>query len=238
MSFIRLVSQIRIPPKYRVSVSVILAIAIGLITSWATLTGHTNSRASVKGLPASPVQQQPRTARAKLDQNYGKLPLSFELNRGQAGDSSKFIARGPGYNIFLNPTEAVLVLRSDKKGQQPDEVEGHQHELSLNGPSPNPRTRALQSEGGHSKTELDKPAVLRMRIMSGNEVNPTIEGLEEQPGKVNYFLGNDSSKWLTGVPTFRRVAYRNIIPVSTLFFMAIGKGWNTTWWCRRASIRV
>ncbi len=56
-------------------------------------------------LKASSVPSQP-----KIIENYGKLPLSFEANRGQTDKQVKFLSRGPGYNLFLTPTEAVLVL--------------------------------------------------------------------------------------------------------------------------------
>jgi hypothetical protein len=42
---------------------------------------------------------------------YGRLPLSFETNRGQTDPRVDFLARGQGYTIFLTPREAVLTLR-------------------------------------------------------------------------------------------------------------------------------
>lgn len=48
---------------------------------------------------------------ARLVETYGKLPLSFEANQGQTGDQVKFVSRGPGYTLFLTPSEAVLALR-------------------------------------------------------------------------------------------------------------------------------
>ena len=48
---------------------------------------------------------------AKLDAAFGKLPLSFEANRGQFDARARFVARGPGYSLFLTPSEAVLDLR-------------------------------------------------------------------------------------------------------------------------------
>jgi hypothetical protein len=42
---------------------------------------------------------------------YGKLPMSFEKNVGQANTRAKFLARGSGYTLLLMPTEADLVLR-------------------------------------------------------------------------------------------------------------------------------
>src|SRR4051794_20254616 len=47
---------------------------------------------------------------------YGRLPLAFEANRGQAAAGVDFLARGSGYALGLTPTEAVLALRSDTGG--------------------------------------------------------------------------------------------------------------------------
>src|SRR5258706_5939425 len=41
---------------------------------------------------------------------FGKLPMHFELNRGQTDGQVKFLARGSGYTLFLTPGEAVLSL--------------------------------------------------------------------------------------------------------------------------------
>src|ERR1022692_2021146 len=46
--------------------------------------------------------------------SYGKLPLSFEANRGQTARQVKFLARGPGYTLFLTPDAAVLSLHRQK----------------------------------------------------------------------------------------------------------------------------
>src|SRR5262249_33908469 len=39
---------------------------------------------------------------------------------------------------------------------------------------------------------------------------PQVVGLEELPGKANYFIGNDPHKWRTNVPTYARVKYANV----------------------------
>ncbi len=51
----------------------------------------------------------------QLASAYGKLPLSFEANRGQTDPHVKFISRGSGYSLFLTATEAVLTLRSSSQ---------------------------------------------------------------------------------------------------------------------------
>jgi hypothetical protein len=51
-------------------------------------------------------------ATVPISDTYGRLPLSFEANRGQTDARVKFLARGNGYALFLAPTEAVLKLRA------------------------------------------------------------------------------------------------------------------------------
>src|SRR5215470_15371057 len=42
---------------------------------------------------------------------YGRLPLVFEPNRGQAGPQVIFLARTGGFTLFLTAGEAVLAPR-------------------------------------------------------------------------------------------------------------------------------
>jgi len=52
----------------------------------------------------------PPQAKAEIQEAYGKLPLSFEANRGQTDSRVKFLNRGRGYTLFLTPIEAVLAV--------------------------------------------------------------------------------------------------------------------------------
>lgn len=54
-----------------------------------------------------------------------------------------------------------------------------------------------------------KSAVLRMRMVGAN-TGPVMAGEELLQGKINYLLGNDRSRWRTGVPTYRRVRYSDV----------------------------
>jgi hypothetical protein len=42
-----------------------------------------------------------------------QVPLSFEVNQGQADPQVSFLSRGNGYGLFLTPNEAVLGLQND-----------------------------------------------------------------------------------------------------------------------------
>ena len=54
-----------------------------------------------------------------------------------------------------------------------------------------------------------KGGVVRMKLEGANPA-PRVLGVDELPGKSNYFVGNDPEKWRTNVPTFAKVRYRDI----------------------------
>ncbi|HEV7398081.1 MAG TPA: SBBP repeat-containing protein, partial [Pyrinomonadaceae bacterium] len=66
----------------------------------------------------SPVSHGRDVRATRAGEAYGKLPLSFEINRGQTDGQVKFLSRGDGYKLFLTSNEAVLALT--QKGSQPD----------------------------------------------------------------------------------------------------------------------
>ena len=57
--------------------------------------------------PGNPIA---RSCGGAPGRNYGRLPLSFEANQGQASKSVRFLARGQGYGLYLTSEEAVLTL--------------------------------------------------------------------------------------------------------------------------------
>jgi hypothetical protein len=59
-----------------------------------------------------------KTVAAKKVAAYGKLPLQFEVNQGQADPRMKMLAHGQGYNILLQPTAATFDLHRTAKGHK------------------------------------------------------------------------------------------------------------------------
>jgi hypothetical protein len=121
---------------------------------------------------------------------YGHLPLSFEANQGQTDSRVKFLSRGRGYSLFLTQEEAVLALK--KQGKKVS-------------PGAKPASVALAKRSAEPESE----AVLRMRLAGAN-ATAQVTGLEELPGKTNYLIGNDSTKWRTGIPNYAKVKYANV----------------------------
>ena len=71
---------------------------------------------------------------------YGQLPLAFEANHGQSDARVRFLARGPGYTLFLTPAEAVLSLRAPAAVVR----------LRLEGANPQPSVTGLDRLAGAS----------------------------------------------------------------------------------------
>jgi beta-propeller repeat-containing protein/HYR domain-containing protein len=61
------------------------------------------------------------------------------------------------------------------------------------------------------KTKQATAGNLRMKMIGSNP-SPQITGMDQLPGQTNYFIGADSSKWITSVPSFARVRYNQIYP--------------------------
>lgn len=51
---------------------------------------------------------------------YAKLPLIFEANQGQTDSQARFISRGPGYTLFITPSEAIFSLDIPRLMTEPD----------------------------------------------------------------------------------------------------------------------
>lgn len=163
---------------------VFVMVIVSLITAFASLifvaAGNDNQ-------PATTTTTEPDSdVKAKISQNFGQLPLSFEPNKGQVDEPVKFRSRGNGYDLFLTSTEAVLSLR---------------------------KPRELQKDPGQPKPagEVHEGSVLRLKMIGANPA-AKIEGREELPGKVNYISGSDPEKWHRNIPTYRQVYYKDVYP--------------------------
>ena len=56
-----------------------------------------------------------------------------------------------------------------------------------------------------------------MQLLGAN-VSAVAQGLEPQPGVMNYFIGNDPKKWHSGIPTYAKVHYTGVYPGIDLVF--------------------
>jgi hypothetical protein len=135
----------------------------------------------------------PTPTQFALANKYGKLPLSFEANRGQSDQQVRFTSRGRGYSLFLTDTEAVLALGKDGAKQtrraKPDQDDAKDH-----------------LAGSQLKTD-----VVRMQLAGAN-TGLRVVGEDRLPGVTNYFIGSDPAQWRSDVPTYAKVRYANVYP--------------------------
>ena len=143
-------------------------------------------------LVAAKTPEVPAAVKAQVEANYAKLPLSFELNLGQTDQEVNYLARGPGYNLFLTPREAVLTLKK---------------------PQAHPKDR--QAKSGPATPVSG--TVLRLQLV-GTRPQPHAVGQDLLPGKVNYFIGRDPHRWHTGIPTYAKVKYAGVYPGVDLIY--------------------
>jgi hypothetical protein len=147
------------------------------------------AKVSLPGSISTPTEID-KTIQASVSNAYGKLPLSFEENQGQVDEAVKFLSRGGGSSLFLTSNGAVLAI------SKPDTSQTSHGQITAG--------RSVKALEDNSRED-----VLRMKLVG---VNPEakVRGVEEQPGKSNYFIGNDPAKWHTNVAHYSRVQYRGV----------------------------
>ena len=138
-------------------------------------------------------------AQARLLSSYGKLPLTFEQNLGQTDSRVRFLAHGNGYALFLTGQEAVL---------------------RLDAPIARDKRVATAPATGPAKASqpAQKPSSVVRLALAGSNQHSLVEGLDLQPGRSNYFIGNDPAKWQRGVPNYARVKYSSVYPGIDLIY--------------------
>jgi len=120
--------------------------------------------------------------KAGIAETYGKLPLYFIENKGQVDKAVKFYEKGAGHATFFTEEGVVLAL--------------------------------TKSNGKLKDTNTDKnrkhttEAVKLSFIDANNGVK--ITSSTPLPGHVNYFIGNDKTRWQSNIPTYKAVTYENV----------------------------
>lgn len=176
------------PPSPHFRRVVLAAVVCLLATVLTVVFVAADNDAHLPSASATTALRGPGTTR--IAEQFGALPLSFEINKGQLDQSVRFLSHGPGYDLFLTATEAVLRLRKPRTLQ----------------------VEKLKDQAlGKTGTEVREGTVLRLKML-GAKATPQAEGQEELPGRANYFTGNDQSKWRRNVPTYRRAYFKDVYP--------------------------
>lgn len=105
-------------PGLRASLVWISIVAVLLIFGCSSAHAQSGARQAANPAPTSPGAPAAASARARAATNSARMPLSFEQNRGQSDARVKFLARGPGYTLFLTNNEAVFAFPSRAGGRE------------------------------------------------------------------------------------------------------------------------
>lgn len=128
--------------------------------------------------------------------------LSFIENRGQLHQKVRYYAKSGNSTVFFTDDEIVFDL---KKSGRPDKKIGR---------------GSIDAYMTNTNTIRH---VVRLKLKDANP-KPFIEGKDKLPGTVNYFIGNDPSKWRTDVPTFGEVYYKDVYAGIDMRFYAAKSG--------------
>ena len=120
-------------------------------------------------------------------QALSKLPLLFEEFQGRSGNTTRFIARGVNFEFGIKSTEAVLHLRAAKASAALAPVRCQRDGI---------RPAAPLDPGGRT-------ASLRLQLVGANR-RALVIGEDELSARSSYFLGNDPSRWRTGIANYAK----------------------------------
>ncbi len=124
--------------------------------------------------------------------------VRFEKNMGQTDPQVAFVGRGAGYNLFLTKDRMVFDVTLKVGGQEED---------------------SYITASGTQISETNS-YVFNLKLVGANQ-NPTIEGAGEHDGIANYYVG-PKSKWVSNVPRFEQVKYKNVYQGIDLVFYGTG----------------
>ncbi len=119
-----------------------------------------------------------------------ETPLEFEANQGQAPRDYRFIAFGPSYSLGISSTGLALSLHRPPEDDNRGEIHAP------------PAARS---------------ASVALSIV-GSSPSSRVTGLDSQPGRSNYFLGNNPAQWHRKIPQFARVRIAGVYPGVDLLF--------------------
>ncbi|MCP4154459.1 MAG: hypothetical protein GY757_42435, partial [bacterium] len=139
----------------------------------------------------NPKVVQPVTP-VKPDINFGEIPLYFITNKGQVNKQAKFYAKASRYTLWL--TKEGLIFDSSNKAVLRNKTKKRK----------NPQAKFYSQA-----SRLVERDVSRLMFLNSNK-NIEMVSMDESKLKVNYFIGNDKSKWHNAVPTSKAVLYKEL----------------------------
>jgi hypothetical protein len=173
--------------------NLLFVIFIGVFFISASVSNESEKMRDIKELDLSVKTQDIQfKSTVKPDLNFGKIPLYFITNKGQVNKKAKFYAKASRYTLWL--TREGLVFDSTRQVEEGKQTTDF---------------RRQRTEDRRQRKRKFARDVSRLFFLNANK-SPRIVPVEESKLKVNYFIGNDPSKWHCDVPTSQAVLYKNL----------------------------
>jgi hypothetical protein len=157
---------------------------------------------TTRGDATRPSSPRPAARARYYQRQIERSTPTFEPNQGQADPAIKFLARGPAFTASLDQNGFTLeAVGPHPKPPTPDRGGAPVKTASVGLSLPSAQLPGTPFETTQARVSFvgANPAV-------------KIEGLDLTQAKVNYFVGQDSTKWQRNIPTYARVRYRNLYP--------------------------
>jgi hypothetical protein len=198
-------------PSKSIGGSLLLLAAMCIAGAVAT-DPHGRLGATVGSLPSALAAAE-SSASERVEIPRARVPVQFEVNRGQAAPGVDYIARARGYIVSLDATGAALTLQAAQVHSEMRHA---------------PDERLAQAFAKHRlphdvRQPPPKRAIFRLQLLGANPHAP-FSGLDQLPGRVNYASGADRAKWFTNIPTYARVRYQAVYPGIDLIYHGNNQG--------------
>ena len=120
---------------------------------------------------------------------YGNLPLYFIENKGQLDAKVRFYVKTSGQTLYFTDEGIVFdLLRGEKQA----------------------RNSTGGVENGRQTTGVKTERLVFSLRFENAQRGVLIEGVDRQDAGINYFVGNDRSKWKPAIPTYKGIVYKGV----------------------------
>ena len=133
-------------PWYSAAVLILTVASIPFVIQEGSSVHRFHAGAAMAGQSARSARLVPAShaalgssSKARIFENFGKLPIPFEPNAGQAPADVKFLSRGRGYALYLTQTGATIRMTTPEGDDQATvrmTFEGARDDVKLAGDSP------------------------------------------------------------------------------------------------------
>jgi hypothetical protein len=148
-----------------------------------------------------PAVQEPDSNKKSMVQKALKLQMPFIANEGQAADDVSFYAQTFGGTAHVTKSGEIVYSFNINESEKTENKNN--------------------SRGKPPESETKKSFTLKETLVGASIMSP--QGQDRATANVNYFIGNDKSKWKTNIPAYNTVSLGEIYEGIDLSLKAYGK---------------